>query len=260
MALVVIFVLASVASSAGAHVGSSEALAKLHVSLVPEQLGSGTTIEFDFVLSGPRGHAELPPPVTALSLAYPQGFGIVTSGLGLASCARSALETFGPRACPSRSVMGYGTATGAIEIAHEVVDEEALTAVFMAPFDEGEIALLFYLDAYDPLSTQRVFDGRLQQAHAPFGGALTIAVPPIESFPAAPDVALVRLRSTIGPLGITYYNRVHGEFVPYQPSGIVLPHRCPRGGFPFAARFWFADGGELTARTTVRCPALRPTG
>jgi hypothetical protein len=153
--------------------------------------------------------------------------------------------------------MGYGTATGAVEVDHEIINEEALTAVFMAPFDNSEIALLFLLDGYSPLLAERIFNGRLQSARAPFGGALTIGVPLIESFPEGPDVALVRFRSTIGPLGITYYNHIHGRFVPYQPNGIVLPHQCPRGGFPFSARFTFTDGDDLTARTTVPCPRAR---
>ena len=250
--LTVALVVLAAALPAVAHADTPEASAALHVSLVPEQLGGGTTIKFGFVLTGP--HGGLPPPVTALSLLYPYGFGIVTSGLGLASCTTTALEALGASGCPSRSLMGFGTATGAIEVGHEVVDEEALTAVFMAPFDNGEIALLFFLDAYSPLLAERIFNGRLQPTRAPFGGALTIAVPLMESFPKGPDVALVRLRSTIGPLGITYYNRIHGKFVPYRPSGIVLPHHCPKGGFPFAARFTFADGGELTAHATVRCP------
>lgn len=255
VALPVALVICVAMSSAVARADTPKASARLHVSLVPEQLGRGTTIEFGFVLTGTHGN--LPPPVTTLSLLYPHGFGIVTSGLGLASCTTTELETFGMNGCPSRSLMGYGTATGAIVVEHEVVEEEALTAVFMAPFDNGEIALLFFLDAYSPLLAERIFNGRLQPARPPFGGALTIAVPLIESFADGPDVALVRLRSTIGPLGITYYDHIHGKFVPYQPSGIVLPHRCPIGGFPFAARFAFADGGELTARTTVRCPRTR---
>lgn len=254
VAALVLFVVAALPASA--HAAQPEAFATVRVSLLPEQLGRGTTIKFGFVLSGPHGSRQLPPPVTALSLLYPRGFGIVTSGLGLASCTSATLEALGAAGCPSRSLMGYGRATGAIEVAHEVVDEEALTAVFMAPFDNGEISLLFFLDAYAPLLTERIFHGSLEPASAPFGGALTIRVPLIESFPEGPDVALVRLRSTIGPLGITYYSHIHGRFVPYRPSGITLPRRCPRGGFPFAARFTFLDGSRLTAHTAVRCPAV----
>jgi len=226
--------------------------ATLHVGLVPERLGHGTTIRFGFDLTEP--HGGVPEPVTTVSLFYPLNFGILSSGLGLASCTSAALEARGAPGCPSRSLMGFGTATGAIQVGDERVDEQALTAVYLAPFQNGNVTLLFFLDAYMPLSAERIFDGSLQPAPAPFGGALTINVPLIESFPEGPDVALVKLRSTIGPLGITYYARTHGQFVPYQPSGIILPPKCPWGGFPFAARFTFANGHELTVTKKVRCP------
>lgn len=58
----------------------------------------------------------------------------------------------------------------------------------------------------------------------------------------------------IGPLGVTYYARIHGKFVPYQPSGIILPARCPRRGFPFAITFKFADGSGTTSGARVPCP------
>jgi hypothetical protein len=230
----------------------AETSATLHVALTPERLGRGTTIKFGFDLAGPAG--SVPQPVTTISLFYPRHFGILTSGLGHASCTTETLEVRGPPGCPSRSLMGFGTATGAIQVGDERVDEQALTSVYLAPFQNGEIALLFFLDAYTPLLAERIFDGALQSAPPPFGGALTIDVPAIEGFPEGPDVALVKLRSTIGPLGITYYEHIHGHFIPYQPSGIVLPLHCPKGGFPFAARFTFADGYRLTATRKVRCP------
>jgi hypothetical protein len=226
--------------------------AALHVGLVPERLGHGTTIKFGFDLA--ESHGGVPAPVTAVSLFYPRNFGILSSGLGLASCTSTVLEARGARGCPSRSLMGFGTATGAIQVGDERVDEQALTAVYLAPFQNGNVTLLFFLKAYMPLFAERIFDGFLQPAPAPFGGALTINVPLIESFPEGPYVALVKLRSTIGPLGITYYARTHGQFVPYRPSGIILPPKCPIDGFPFAARFTFADGHELTVTKKVRCP------
>lgn len=254
---VVALVLAAVAlSPATAHAAvSAGTSATLNLALVPEQLGHGTTIEFGFTLRGQR--AGIPPPVTTITLLYPHNLGLFTSGLGLASCTSAALEALGPSGCPSRSLMGYGTATGAIQVGNEVVDEEAVTAVFMAPFDNGEIALSFLLDARMPLQAERIFQGFLQPASPPYGGALTITVPLIESFADGPDVALVKLRSTIGPLGITYYERIHDKFVPYQPSGIMLPRHCPKGGFPFAARFTFAEGQQLTVTKNVPCPRRR---
>lgn len=233
----------------------ADASATLQIGLVPERLGHGTTIKFGFDLAGP--HGGVPTPVTRVSLFYPRDFGILSSGLGLASCTPTVLEARGGPGCPSRSLMGFGTATGAIQVGDERVDEQALTAVYLAPFQNGNVTLLFFLDAYLPLFAERIFNGSLQPAPAPFGGALTIDVPLIESFPEGPNVALVKLRSTIGPLGITYYARTHGQYVPYRPSGIILPPKCPIGGFPFAARFTFADGHELTVTKKVRCPRAR---
>lgn len=226
--------------------------AKLEVRLVPEQLGRGTTIDFGFRLAGPGG--TVPPPVTQIALYFPANLGIITSDLGTASCTTTVLELAGPEGCPSKALMGYGTATGEVQVGSQLIEESATTAVFMAPFDNGNIALQFFLDAQTPLSGEWIFRGLLLPARAPFGGVLTIAVPLIPSFAEGPDVVLVRLRSTIGPLGITYYNRIQGKFVPYQPSGILLPRHCPRGGFPFAAKFTFAEGRNVIARRSVPCP------
>ncbi len=86
-------------------------------------------------------------------------------------------------------------------------------------------------------------------------GDLAITVPLLESFPESLDVALVKPRSTVGPLGVTYYKRIHHEFVLYQPSGIILLSGCPSHGFPFAVYFAFADESYITSRTHgVPCP------
>lgn len=235
--------------------GEARPSARLEVTLVPEQLGHGTTIEFGFRIAGP--HSTVPPPVTKIALSYPAGFGIVTSGLGLATCTSALLESVGALGCPSQSLMGYGTATGDIQVGPEVIEEAGATTVFMAPFQDGNITLQFYLNAETPLTAQLIFPGLLLPARAPFGGDLTITVPLIESFTEGPDVALVRLRSTIGPLGITYYDHIHNKFVPYHPNGILLPRRCPKGGFPFAAAFTFAEGTKTTAHVAVPCPRRR---
>jgi hypothetical protein len=35
--------------------------------------------------------------------------------------------------------------------------------------------------------------------------------------------------------GLTYYDNIHGRFIPYSPRGILPPNKCRRGGFPFSA-------------------------
>ena len=109
----------------------------------------------------------------------------------------------------------------------------------------------------NPVDAQLVLPSLLLSATAPFGGNVHIGVPLVPSLPDSPDVAVVRLTTTLGPLGITYYEREHGRTIGYQPRGLLLPDRCPRGGFPFAAQLSFVDGSMGSAQTTVACPSAR---
>jgi hypothetical protein len=226
--------------------------ARLEVALSPERLGHGTTLEFGFRIAAPAG--VVPSPLTGLDLSYPQHFGIATSGLGVATCSPAVLEQVGSDGCPADSRMGYGSAIAEIQEGPEILQETAATSIFMAPVQNGSLALLFFADGEAPLSAQIVFPALLLPAQAPFGGNLAIAVPLVPSVPAAPYVAVVRLRATIGPRRLTYYEHAHGQLVAYRPKGIVLPARCPHGGFPFAATFKFADASSAIARAVVPCP------
>lgn len=236
--------------------------AKLEVGLSPERLGQGTTIKFAFAITATGGG--VPSPVTRIELRYPKHFGLVTSGLGLASCTEQILEELGPEGCPSRSLMGEGTAIAEVQVGNEErLQEQAHTAIFMAPLGGENIHIEFMVNDYSPLSAQLIFPGLLLPASPPYGGNLSIPVPLLESFTEGPDVALVKVSSTIGPLGLTYYEHRHGKYVPYTPSGVVLPSRCPAGGFPFAITFHFADGTSTASTTTVPCPRparRRPRG
>jgi hypothetical protein len=115
--------------------------------------------------------------------------------------------------------------------------------------------LLFYVDGSDPVRAQIVFPGLLIPASPPFGGAVSLEVPLIPSWPEGPNVALVKLRSTLGPEHLTYFKSLRGRTVPYSPQGILLPKLCPRRGFSFAATLAFSDGSKASARATVPCPA-----
>jgi hypothetical protein len=229
--------------------------ATLEVALSPARLGHETTIEFGFRIFAPS--RAVPSPMTGVELAYPRHLGIATSGLGVATCSRTALEEIGATACPANSRMGFGSALAEIQDGPVILRETAAISIFMAPVQSGSISLLFFADAESPISAQIAFPGTLLPARAPFGGVLAITLPLIPSVPEAPDVAVMRLRSTIGPRGITYYERAHGKRKRYRPKGIVLPSSCPRRGFPFAALFSFADGSSTIAHATVPCPRAR---
>lgn len=229
--------------------------AKLEVTLIPDRLGAGTTIDFGFQIEGTGGG--VPSPLTKIDLRYPANLGIGSSGLGLESCGQDALDAFGPQACPADSQMGYGSALVVVPFGPDLVEETARTRTFSAPVSKGRLALLFFAEGETPISAQLVFPAVVATAPPPYGGSLNTALPLVPSFPEGPDAAVVKLRSTIGPLNLTYYEQVHGKRVAYTPKGIVLPKSCPRGGFPFAANFSFQDASHTSATASVPCPSRR---
>jgi len=186
-----------------------------------------------------------------MQLAYPANLGLATSGLGLASCSPSELELLGIEACPPDSRMGSGSAIVEIPIGPAIVRENVQLELFAAPSPDGHLHVLVSADGFSPVIAHVVLSGVL------LAGRLSIVVPPIPSLPEAPYVSVTQMQLTLGG-DLTYYEQAGGRSVAYRPPGVGLPGRCPRGGFPFAATFAFADGTETRARTAVPCPQGHP--
>jgi hypothetical protein len=233
-------------------VAHSAPIVQLSAALTPEHLGAGTTIHFGFTVSGEAHRA--PVPIRAIDLLYPANLGIATSGLGISTCRVVVLEAEGPPGCPSNSVIGYGSALVEVPFGPETLQEQTRTTTFMAPVQNGRLGLLFYADGESPVSAQIVFPGLVLPAANPFGGDLSATLPLVPSVPEAPDAALVKLTTTLGPSHITYYEYRKGHTIPYHPRGILLPRTCPHGGFRFAAQFKFNDGSQTSAHAVVACP------
>jgi hypothetical protein len=200
----------------------------------------------------------VPPPLQTIDVRYPANLGIALSGLGLETCSAPTLEMLGPAGCPPNSLMGGGTALGEIPFGPTIIHESATVTIARAENENGQIAVLFDAQGISPVEANLVFSGLLLPSRGPYGGDLRIAVPLVPSLPEAPDVAVVELHATLGPAGLTYYERVNGTNVPYTPRGVMLPDRCPHAGFRFAATIAFVGDARARARTRVRCPA-RPT-
>lgn len=228
---------------------------KLQAAFDPLALGRRTTLEFGFSFAAPAG--KVPQPLTGIELRYPNNLGLGLSGLGLASCQAAALEAGGPRRCSPNAVMGFGEVLTGVVLGSDIVSERAPITILRAPDRERRLAVLFFAEGTTPIDTRIIFPGLLLPTRAPFGGVVNIGVPLVETLPGAPYVSVVELHSTIGPKRVVYYEHVGARTLAYQPRGILLPRRCPRGGFPFAANFSFADGSHASAKTTVRCPRRR---
>lgn len=229
--------------------------ARLSAAFTPDRLGGRTTLDFGFAFYAPPG--QVPPPLTQVQLRYPSNLGIGLSGLGLEDCNARALETSGPLGCPPNSVMGYGVAFTGIVLGTTPITESAPITILRAPDQEGRLAVLFYAEGSTPVDTHILFPGLLLPASAPFGGLVSIGIPLVPTLPGAPFISVIHLRATVGPLGVTYFEHAGGMTLAYKPLGILLPRRCPRGGFPFAARFSFSDGSQASASTKIECPARK---
>jgi hypothetical protein len=231
--------------------------ATLNAALRPERLGAGTTIKFAFSIAYA---GEAPSPLRVMELRYPANLGIATSGLGIATCRPAMLEVNGPPGCPSTSVMGHGSGLVEVPFGFETVSEAVRLTTFMAPLHSGHLGLLFYAEAAGPISAELIFHGLVLPSATPFGGDLDTAVPLVPTLPEAPDAILAKFSTTLGPEHITYWEYSNGSYIPYHPRGILLPKRCPRGGFPFAAAFAFENGAHTSARAVVPCPVGRRRG
>jgi hypothetical protein len=222
--------------------------AKINARLTPERLGAATTVSLGFALPPSDGHA--PAPLNSMQLAYPANLGLATSGLGVASCSPTELEAGGVEACPANSRMGSGSAVVELPLQVETVKEHISLEMFAAPSTDGYLHVLVYASGMFPVYAQVVLSGVLLR------GRLNIVIPPIPSFPEAPDIVLTQMQLTLGG-HLTYYERIGGKLVAYHPAGVGLPSNCPSGGFAFGATFMFANGGQASAHTAVACPRRR---
>jgi hypothetical protein len=234
--------------------GAAETVA-LHTSFSPDRFGASTTIGFGFDIASTSGGS--PSPLQSVSLRLPAGVNYLSTTLGLAICQPAALLARGLAGCSPNSRLGFGSAYVEVPFGqgsgHEIPDIQAL----MGPPRDGNIVVLFYADGREPVYAQIVFEGELVAGSETLGGSLRAAVPLIPSVPGGPPVSIISVRTTIGPAGLTYHERVHGHTVSFHPTGVSVPLRCPHGGFPFSAEFTFQDGASAKATSTVPCPRRR---
>lgn len=235
------------------------AIAKQSVSLtaalIPDRPGARATMEFGVRVTSPNGTPASP--TIRMQLAYPANIGIANSGLGLDVCEPSLLAADGPDACPTDSRIGLGNATVVVPFSQRLIRESAQVTVFSAPVQDGELGMLLVATARAPIIAELALPARIVPAPAPFGGSLDTSFPLVSTVPEGSHVAMVQFEATIGPRHITYVEDVRGRAVRYTPQGLLLPNRCPKGGFPFKVDLTFEDGTQAHAATAVKCPDSR---
>jgi hypothetical protein len=207
-----------------------------------------------------------PAAVRELRLRFPASLGLATSGLGAETCQRTVAELTavmidgaGLAGCSPNAVMGRGTARAEVRFppgpaaGPTIVPEYASVTMLAAPFVDERFGLLFLANGLRPFGATLVFAGTIEPAKAPFGGTLLMRAPTVPN-QFGVDVALTAIAFEIGSPDLRYSERRGGRTVRYKPEGVVLPPRCPRGAFPFAADLTLADGSRVRAATAVPCP------
>jgi hypothetical protein len=224
---------------------------KLRVAFNPDVAGQRTTIELKLRIDGP---GDTPPaPMTSLDLRLPPDMGIATTTLGQSNCNPTLLIRAGLNGCSANARIGLGSATAVVPVGEQSVQEKVSLDALMGPPVEDRLEILFYVEGLSPVLTRLVLPSIVQSDSPPFGEQLETSVPPVQTWPEGPNLALETFDSTIGPLGLTYHREVNGRNVPYHPQGVRIPETCPPGGYPFAAVVHFEDGSQTTAGYHVPC-------
>jgi hypothetical protein len=227
----------ALAAPAGAQAPAS---AGIHPSFRPDRLGAASTLTLAIAFGG--GSEGVPPPLTGFVLQLPAGLGIDLRGVS--TCPPSRLSASGAAGCPRSSMIGRGRALLRVHAGSQTLPEEAGMSVFRGPGRGGHPSIEILGHGETPLDESTTSVGLLVPGGAPFGSKLIVSVPPVPTLVYEPNASFASLSLTVG-----------GSGPAGRPGGTVaVPRRCPAGGFPFAARFTFADHSTASAAARVPCP------
>jgi hypothetical protein len=236
---VALLLLAACCSPAAAQ---AETGASIHPSFLPDRLGASTALTLAFKFSG--GQEGVPEPLSHAVVHLPAGLGIDLRGVR--TCATRRLRQRGARGCPAASLVGRGHALVEAHAGSQTIPEEAVVTAYRGASQSGRPTLAILGQGETPLEERIVFSAVQQPDGAPYGTKLAMSIPPIPTLPGEPNASTVSFSLTVGG---GRRPRAHAA-----AGAITVPHRCPAGGFPFAADFTFADGSSASARAKVPCP------
>jgi hypothetical protein len=222
----------------------------VHAGFTPDARGAPTNLSLtaSFVSStGPP-----PPPITKFTLYAPTGMEVDTRGAG--TCAARTLETKGPSGCPEDSRAGFGGGVGVLELPGETIHEPYTLDFFFASKESGHLRLLVYASATAPVGEELVVVAKEIPAPKPYGLGFSVEVPPISTLPGAANASIESAFVTVGGANVAYYESVAGKRKLVHLKGLVVPGRCPAGGFPTAGTVDFQDGSTLTVNSSIPCP------
>lgn len=219
----------------------AQTTATITPSLSPNRLNAKGSLTLTIDYAGVT--SSVPSPARRALLRFPAGLRLEIPALR--SCSAARLRLHGAGACPVQSKIGYGQALVESNAGSQFITEHVALSVFLGPLQNFQPTFEVLGVGTTPLQQRIVLSGTVVPDHAPYGEALVMHIPPIPTLPLEPDASLLWLTLTVG----TTTHRLARDV-----NTVVVPERCPAGGFPFASEFTYADGSTSSALATALCP------
>jgi hypothetical protein len=247
-AIVVILATVSAPAAAGDSEFSTEpvtsltpmTVAGMTASLFPDRRGGRAALTLTIHFSG--GTRGVPAPVRRATLSFPAGLTLEIPRL--VSCSPARLRAHGVNGCPASARVGIGRAVTVVLAGSQLLTESVALTAFLGPLRGLQPTVLLAGQGYSPVERRIVLTAVLGVGPAPYGEQMVIAIPAIPTLPLEPDASLAMLSLTAGT----------GSRRARDHDAVRVPSTCPRGGFPFAGEFVYADGSKGTSLTTAPCP------
>lgn len=219
---------------------NGETLATVRATLKPDRPHARAALTVTVALSG--AGSGMPAPVRRATLRFPAGIGIEVPQLR--SCSAAHLRAHGMRGCPPRSLLGTGYALAEVLVGSQLITERISLWVFLGEPRNLQPTVAILGQGYTPFDQRTVLTGALETAAPPYGEELVLSIPPIRTVTYEPNASFSVLSFTVG--AASHRQPSH--------SAVLVPSRCPLGGFPLSAELAYAGGSVGNASSAIPCP------
>jgi hypothetical protein len=200
---------------------------KANYSFSPNKANKSAGVTVNLESSDPA--APQPPIMNRIQISFAKGG--KWNGAKFPKCSLSALNSKGPKGCPSKSKIGTGTGVG---YAKPVVTDPVQATLTI--FNGGSSILVYVFPDLGPtfVTVCKIVGGY----------NLDCAIPPIKTLPSAPDASVGTVKTKTTPKSIK-----KGK----KKLGLVLtPKKCS-GSWKSSATFSFTTGEKVVTPFSQKC-------
>jgi hypothetical protein len=216
---------------AGLAYGAVQVAFKATVS--PNKVNSSAGLKTQIAASDPA--APQPPIMNRILIKLNSGGKF--NGSKFPKCSLSALQSKGPKGCPSKSKIGTGTGVG---YAKPVVTDPVSAKLTI--FNGGSQIFVY---VFPDLGPTFVTVGKvIHKKDGPFDYTLDFAIPPIKTLPSAPDASVGTVNTSTPKKTIKKGKK--------KIALIITPKKC-KGTWKAEGDFFFATGEKVVTPVSEKC-------